>query len=734
MLTLQSESFRHQVEPVIFPDGTSQVFLPPGIHTSDRDLELVWTFEKERELIDVAALATGLKRKSLTLVLPYLPYARQDKEVTLDKPSTYNLHTFALLINSLKFDNIKIFEPHNRSLTEQLFHNCIIAKIVFPKWLHEGTLIVFPDNGAHTRYSEQFVDHPCAISFNKHRNPSDGIIGQMYLSETEIRRANKFLATGSMKIWIVDDLVDGGRTFTLCAEYLRKHLYLNTTEIDMYVAHAVLSENLPIPGISKCITHHGHTLSRQMKHNILLQTDVYKLFHHDQYPQGTEFVYSYMIARSDKKWRSTLFYGLQYYLLEYLTGRLTQTMVMEFLQIHDKVLGKHTDAMKKRLMALSDLGYLPLRIKAVPEGTIVETRNVLVTITNTEPGYGWLVGYIESLLLKIWNTCTVATFSYEMKKLCTGYGQATCDNNDHVPFQIHDFGYRGCSSEETAALGGSAHLLNFQGTDTLPAVKLVNDYYGRFNTPFASSVPGTEHSVMCAYGREGEFDAFQRMLKVYPTGPVAIVSDSYDFWHVLRDFLPKLKDQILARDGKLIIRPDSGNPEDILLGSITGNTEEEKLGALRVLDKIFGSEVNSKGFKVLNPKIGLVYGDGMYFERINRIFERLKEMGYASSNIVFGVGGLLLQSHNRDEQSFAFKATSITVNGKLRAIYKAPLTDAKKASHKGLLKLERQWGGGYVTKDNVSPQEENEGCLIDVFVNGQVVNRQTFDQIKDRIH
>lgn len=464
--------------------------------------------------------------------------------------------------------------------------------------------------------------------------------------------------------------------------------------------------------------------------NIFLATDVYKMGHMEQYPKGTTKVYSYLTTRSGKVMDEVMFYGLQYYIKKYLTVVPTQAMVDEFLEYRKNILGIEASAdIKAKLNGLVQLGYIPLEIKAVEEGTVLPVKNVLMTITNTHPDYYWVVGFFESLLLKVWNTSTVASFDKKLKNLCTKFADATSDDNGHVPFQVHDFGYRGCSSEETAASSGSAHLINFLGTDTIPAIKFVKEYY-KATEPIGLSVPATEHSVMCAFGEANELDAFKNLLQLYPTGIVSVVSDTYNLWNVLTTFAETLKEDILARDGKVVFRPDSGNPEFIICGDPNApHGSAENIGALRLLDMVFGSTVNSKGYKVLNPKVGLIYGDAMYFERFEKILNNLQEMGYASSNLVVGIGGLLLQQHTRDELGFAIKATYAEVNGEVRELMKDPITDHGKKSHKGLIQLNKE-NGQYVTKDQQTWAQEKQGLLETVFYNGFLVKELTFDQIK----
>ncbi len=467
--------------------------------------------------------------------------------------------------------------------------------------------------------------------------------------------------------------------------------------------------------------------------NPLLCTDVYKMGHMEQYRQGTNKVYSYLMARSGKILPYTVFFGLQYFLDRYLSQRITLEMVDEFLHFRKMILGTEPSAdLRKKFALLVERGHVSLDIKAVPEGSVVPVQNVLLTITNTEPDAYWQVGFFESMLLKIWNTTTVASYSHKLYQLVQEFSHRTCEDDGHLPYQVHDFGYRGVSSEETAALSGSAHLVNFLGSDTVPAVWMLSKYYDGEH-PIGQSVPATEHSVMCSYGRDGEFKAFEQMLDLYPSGIVSIVSDTYNLWNVLTNFCERLKPRIMDRDGKVVFRPDSGNPEYILCGdpNAPDNSPEGK-GAIRLLDERFGSTVNAKGYRVLNPKVGLVYGDGFYYERFKEVLTRMEHMKYASSNLVVGIGGLLLQRHNRDDQGFALKATYTEVDGVSQEIQKDPITDAKKKSHKGLIKLVKE-GPIWSTHDQCSWADEGRGELQRVFRNGKVLKRYTLQEIRNRV-
>jgi nicotinamide phosphoribosyltransferase len=503
-----------------------------------------------------------------------------------------------------------------------------------------------------------------------------------------------------------------------------------------------------------------------MNKNLLMMTDSYKFGGHMlMYPQGTNKIYSYMIARSDKKLPETVFFGLQYYLKEYLSTPVSHADVDEAIFYRKMILGDCPEQIEKAWRALADLGQLPIEIKAVEEGTVMPVKNVLMTVTNTHPDFFWLPNMLESFLLKIWNMTTTASFSRKYKQLAVQYATATCDDESHIPFSVHDFGYRGAASEETAATGGAAHLLNFLGTDTVPAVKLLYENYGPVEGPIGLSVSATEHSVqttniayiLSVIAKEGNYKGYklddfsgwadktvaealfiQDLLEIYPTGILSIVSDSYNYWDVLTKIAPWLKDKIEAREGplsKVVFRPDSGNPEKIINGDVdVPALHPARKGSLNLLGETFGFTKNSKGYKVLNPKVGLIYGDGMYYERYQRTLEQMRSLGWASSNLVVGVGGILLQSHSRDDQGFAFKATYCEVNGEALEIVKDPITDPGKKSHKGLLLLDKHTDGTYFTLDQVSSANEKLGLLKPVYKDGVILKFYTLEEIRERIN
>lgn len=458
-----------------------------------------------------------------------------------------------------------------------------------------------------------------------------------------------------------------------------------------------------------------------MKKNMLLMTDVYKMGHMEQYCPGVTKVYSYLMARNGAEFKDLVFFGLKYYLEEYFSKEITPQHGKEFLEYRAKILGSNSPAVVEKINALCMLGYWPLKIKAVEENKLYPVQNVLLTITNTHPDFYWCVGFVESILLKLWFPCTVATHVYAYKQVTERYYNATCSHNavSWKDFAVHDFGYRGDTSEESAMLSGGAHLLHFKGSDTVVAYPFMNKYYPEFKAQMFS-VPASEHSVMCSFGKDKELEAFRHMLRTYPTGIVSIVSDTYNLWRVMTEYVPLLKEEILARDGKVVFRPDSGDPIDIICGTtqLAGTPPEEK-GCLRLLEEQFGCTVNEKGFKELHPKVGLIYGDGMYLNRYQDMLSKMLCMGYAASNLIIGVGSLL-RNHTRDTLGFAIKATYVEVNGAPREIMKDPITDHAKKSHMGLLCLVED-GGQYVTREHCSWGQEDGGKLETVFLDGKLI-------------
>ena len=461
--------------------------------------------------------------------------------------------------------------------------------------------------------------------------------------------------------------------------------------------------------------------------NLLLLTDSYKVCHFKQYPKGTTNVYSYLEARRGGKFKKTIFFGLQYIIKRYLEGQVvTQAKIDEAEVFFAKHLGPNmfNKAGWQHILDKHD-GKLPVRIKAVAEGSIVQEGNVLVTVENTDPECFWLTNYLETLLLQVWYPTTVATLSKHMKETILEYLNQT-GNPDLIAFKLHDFGFRGVSSVESAGIGGAGHLLNFMGTDTLAAISLVQKYYGADMPAF--SIPASEHSTITSWGPEGEADAMENMLDQYPEGLVACVSDSFDIINACENIWgKKLRDKILARKGTLVVRPDSGDPAEMVVK------------VLNSLGTAFGYSTNAKGYKVLPDQVRIIQGDGINYESLREILETMKNVGWSADNIAFGSGGALLQQMNRDTQRFAFKCSSVTIDNKVREVFKAPVTDPTKNSKRGRLKLIelRGWNdkdmnmGMYLTvPENEDYSEQDE--LLTVFENGEVTKTYTFDEIRAR--
>ena len=375
-------------------------------------------------------------------------------------------------------------------------------------------------------------------------------------------------------------------------------------------------------------------------------------------------------------------------------------------------------------------GKLPIRIKAVPEGTVVKTSNVLVTVENTDPEVPWLTNYLETLLLQVWYPTTVGTLSREVKKVFVEYLKKTTSYDSEgiknvVSFMLHDFGFRGVSSVESAGLGGSAHIVNFMGTDTVAGILLAQEYYNTENM-LAFSIPASEHSTITSWTEPMEVKAFENMLDQYPTGLVACVSDSFDIIRACRDYWgTKLRDKILSRDGRLVIRPDSGDPVQTLKQ------------VFNILWEKFGGTVNDKGFKVLDPHVRVIQGDGVNYESIKDILDMTVAERFSVENIAFGMGGALLQKVDRDTQKFAFKCSSIVINDEQIDVRKNPIeinergerVTSFKKSKGGHLRLEFK-DGDFVTVEE--SKDEIGDNLVEVFLNGDIVKEWTFEEIRER--
>lgn len=480
--------------------------------------------------------------------------------------------------------------------------------------------------------------------------------------------------------------------------------------------------------------------------NSLLNTDGYKVDHRRQYPAGTTLVYSNWTPRKSRipEIDEVVFFGLQYfikhYLLEDFRANFFQRPKEEVLRTYkrriDAYLGPNAVG-TDHIAALHDLGYLPMVIKALPEGSCVPLRVPMCTMYNTKPEFFWLTNYFETLLsTTLWLPCNSATIAREYRKKLDRYAAATSSAEGFVDWQAHDFSMRGMGGAEAAMLSGAGHLLSFLGTDTIPAIEFLEQYYNvnAEQETVGGSVAATEHSVMCMGTDSGEQDTFERLItEIYPGGIVSVVSDTWDLWKVLTEYLPNLKEKVLSRDGKLVIRPDSGDPADILCGDPDAPEGPAREGVIRLLWKTFGGTTNSKGFRELDSHIGAIYGDSISLERAEQICSRLKANGFATTNVVLGIGSYTYQYNTRDTFGFAMKATYGEVNGKGRAIFKDPITDdGTKRSAKGLMKITKQ-DGRFVLHDQVGWDQEREGELREVFRDGRLLIDDSLSAIRERM-
>jgi nicotinamide phosphoribosyltransferase len=549
-----------------------------------------------------------------------------------------------------------------------------------------------------------------------------------------------------------------------------------------------------------------------------LLCDFYKVSHKAQYPEGTEYVYSTWTPRMSriKGVDSVVSFGIQSFISKYLVDYFNENF---FGIPKEIVIGEYENYIKyalgeekpdsSHIEELWDLGYLPIKIKAIEEGKVVPIRTPMMTIENTHPKFFWVTNYLETLLsTEIWLPMTSATIALEYRKMLERYAEKTGADASQITFQAHDFSMRGMSNLDAAAASGAGHLLSFTGTDTIPAIAYLEEYYGADikKELVGASIPATEHSVMCANSDpdvRDEYESFRRLINdVYPKGFVSIVSDTYDFWKVISDVIPRLKDDIMKRDGKVVIRPDSGDPVDILCGGnipeikdgkwvanledakemfyeiLMDNVREETphgehgdtevegvfkykgkyyklkidiewnrydkqyyfidghreskfeetgvhisdIGLIEALWNIFGGTINEKGYKVLDEHIGAIYGDSITLDRANRILERLEQKGFASTNVVLGIGSFTYQYNTRDTFGFAMKATHAVINGKEKELFKDPKTDngVKKSQRGRVVVVENNghltFDDGYTIKGEESLVEENE--LKTVFLNG----------------
>lgn len=569
-------------------------------------------------------------------------------------------------------------------------------------------------------------------------------------------------------------------------------------------------------------------LLERINYPATLLCDFYKISHREQYPTGTEKIYATWTSRTSRKEGidKVVFFGLQAFIQEYLIDYFNENffrrpigdVVAEYKRVIKHTLGKdEVDA--KHIEDLYKLGYLPVKICAVEEGTLVPIRVPMFTIENTKPEFFWVTNYLETLMsCMLWQPMTSATISLEYRKLLEKYAKETNGDTSAVPFQGHDFSMRGMSSLESAKSSGAGHLLSFTGTDTIPSILYMEQFYNANieKELVGTSIPATEHSVQCCYGKENEIDTYKRLInEIYPTGIMSIVSDTWDLWEVITGHLPQIKDDIMARDGKVVIRPDSGNPVDIICGTAeiidittedfseigidikTWFTEEaileyveeleangeidgqpenmyykydnkiykadiawsfdcrgqywyientgvkehtltsEEKGVIELLWEIFGGEITEKGYKQLDSHIGCIYGDAITLQRCEEICERLKAKGFASTNMVYGIGSYTYQYNTRDTFGFALKTTYAVVNGEERQLFKDPITDnGVKKSQRGKVAVLKDCEGNITYIDCLNEQQYNNtrnNMLIPVFQDGMSYGCHTLEELRERV-
>lgn len=494
--------------------------------------------------------------------------------------------------------------------------------------------------------------------------------------------------------------------------------------------------------------------------NAMLLTDGYKLGHHCMYPKGMTQLYSNFTPRGNKYFpkatEGVVVFGIQYFLKKYLVNNFKNY----FFNLSEDVVRKtYTDLLNSflgesmakhvgidHIIALHKLGYLPIKIKALPEGTYCPIGCPVLTITNTHPNFAWLTNYLESLMSNVlWLPMTSATtadvFKRELVRHAIKTGFYNPDDTSNLDFLCHDFSMRGMSSVEASITSGMAHLTSFSGSETVPAIKSMEYYY---NTDpkkimIAGTVPASEHSVECSTatsetGIPDDEIYFKKMLDEFPDGIVSIVADGYDYWYFLTKIVPKYKDQIMSRNGRVVIRPDSGDPVKIICGDSESDNMYVNMGSYEFLWNTFGGTFNEKGYKVLDSHIGLLYGDSINMKRQEQIYQQLENKKFAATNLVLGLGSFGYQMVTRDQLAFAMKATYCVVDGKPIEIFKDPKTvcGTPKKSHRGLIRVIKNSDGVYLPIDRCSvEEEENENELKTVFENGKITKEFTLNEIRE---
>lgn len=481
--------------------------------------------------------------------------------------------------------------------------------------------------------------------------------------------------------------------------------------------------------------------------------DFYKITHDELYPDNITKIYSTFTPRSFEYFPIKTDYAVAFgyqmffnktlinYFNEHFFNRPLEEVVSEFEYVIENTLGGVANSNK--IKALHKLGYLPLKIKALPEGTKIPVKVPVLTIENTLPEFFWLTNYIESIMSsELWLPSTSATTASHFRRIFDEYAIKTTGSTAGVDFQGHDFSLRGMQGLESAVSSGMGHLLSFIGTDNIPSAVGIEMYYNQklSDELIATSVKATEHSIMSSYGRD-EYTAYKTLMEKVPTGILSVVSDTYDYFGVLTNVLPKLKEEILSRDGKLVIRPDTGKPIDILCGTKpynVSNTPEEK-GTFWLLWETFGGTINDQGYKVLDSHVGVLQGDAVTLKNVGDILAKLEENGFASTNLVVGIGAFSYSGLvTRDTLGFAMKATFAIIDGEERFIEKDPKTDLNnlKKSLTGKVAVVNE-DGKLKSIDHLTEEDERNiknNLLRIVFEDGNLYNEQTFSEIKEVLH
>lgn len=479
--------------------------------------------------------------------------------------------------------------------------------------------------------------------------------------------------------------------------------------------------------------------------------DGYKIDHRRQYCPGTQLVFSNLTPR--KSYRKVTpplvtFFGLQYFVKEYLIKQWNERF---FSQPKEQVLARFTRRINnylgpnqvgnQHIADLHDLGYLPLSIYALKEGSQVPHKVAPMVAWSTKEEFFWLTNYLETIWsVTVWPLATAATTAKQFRDLLDRYAMETVGDTSFSRFSGHNFSYRGCMGHEAACLVDAGWLTSFTGSDTVPGIDFMEEYYRADSDKelVSCSVAASEHSVVCSYGKDDEFEAFRHLIQdVYPSGIVSMISDSFDYWNALTTFTVRLKSIIEAREGKVVFRPDSGDNVKTIIGdeNATPGSAEHK-GTIEVLWDIFGGSTNAQGYRVLNPKVGAILGDGVTLDVMERICAGLKAKRFATTNLVYGVGSYALSMTSRDADGWAVKSTFCKVNGQPREIFKDPKTDKDglKKSAKGLIAVYRNKVGSFDQLDQATWKQVLNCAYEPVFKDGQLLRDQSLAEIRGLLH